>query len=41
MAVPEHTTRAKLGSVTDEAPKSSYELAMERLRKKDAEQGVE
>jgi hypothetical protein len=27
--------------VTDEAPKSSYELAMERLRKKDAEEGVE
>jgi hypothetical protein len=27
--------------VTDEAPKSAYELAMERLRKKDAEQGVE
>jgi hypothetical protein len=27
--------------VTDEAPKSSYELAMERLRKKDAESGVE
>lgn len=24
----------------DEAPKSSYELAMERLRKKDAEEGV-
>jgi hypothetical protein len=27
--------------VTDGAPKSSYELAMERLRKKDKEQGVE
>jgi hypothetical protein len=27
--------------VTDEAPKSAYELAMERLRKKDAESGVE
>jgi hypothetical protein len=27
--------------VTDEAPKSSYELAMERLRKKDKEQGIE
>ena len=27
--------------MTDEAPKSAYELAMERLRKKDAEQGVE
>jgi hypothetical protein len=27
--------------VTDEAPKSAYELAMERLRKKDAEAGVE
>jgi hypothetical protein len=25
----------------DEAPKSAYELAMERLRKKDAESGVE
>jgi hypothetical protein len=25
----------------DEAPKSAYELAMERLRKKDAETGVE
>lgn len=24
----------------DEAPKSSYELAMERLKKKDAEEGV-
>jgi len=27
--------------VTDEAPKSAYELAMERLRKKDQEAGVE
>jgi hypothetical protein len=27
--------------VSDEAPKSAYELAMERLRKKDAEEGVE
>jgi hypothetical protein len=27
--------------VTDEAPKSAYELAMERLRKKDREEGVE
>jgi hypothetical protein len=26
---------------TDDAPKSAYELAMERLRKKDAESGVE
>jgi len=26
--------------VTDEAPKSSYELAMERLRKKDQETGA-
>jgi hypothetical protein len=26
--------------VSDETPKSSYELAMERLRKKDAEEGV-
>ena len=26
--------------MTDEAPKSSFDLAMERLRKKDAEQGV-
>jgi hypothetical protein len=26
--------------VTDEAPKSAYELAMERLRKKDREEGV-
>jgi hypothetical protein len=26
--------------MTDGAPKSAYELAMERLRKKDAEQGV-
>ena len=25
----------------DEAPKSAYELAMERLRKKDAEAGIE
>ena len=28
-------------SMTDEAPKSAYELAMERLRRKDAEAGVE
>ena len=28
-------------SMTDEAPKSAYELAMERLRRKDAESGVE
>jgi hypothetical protein len=28
-------------SMTDEAPKSAYELAMERLRRKDAEDGVE
>ena len=27
--------------MTDEAPKSAYELAMERLRKKDREDGVE
>jgi len=27
--------------MSDEAPKSAYELAMERLRKKDAESGVE
>lgn len=27
--------------MTDEAPKSAYELAMERLRKKDSEEGVE
>jgi hypothetical protein len=26
--------------MTDEAPKSAYELAMERLRKKDAESGA-
>jgi hypothetical protein len=26
--------------MTDEAPKSAFELAMERLRKKDAESGV-
>ena len=26
--------------MSDEAPKSAYELAMERLRKKDAEQGI-
>jgi hypothetical protein len=26
--------------MTDEAPKSAFELAMERLRKKDAEEGV-
>jgi hypothetical protein len=26
--------------MTDEAPKSSLELAMERLKKKDAEQGI-
>jgi hypothetical protein len=27
--------------MSDEAPKSAFELAMERLRKKDREQGVE
>ena len=27
--------------MADEAPKSAYELAMERLKKKDKEQGVE
>ena len=27
--------------MSDDAPKSSYELAMERLRKKDAEAGIE
>ena len=27
--------------MTDEAPKSAYELAMERLRKKDHEEGVQ
>jgi hypothetical protein len=27
--------------VADEAPKSAYELAMERLRRKDKEQGVD
>jgi hypothetical protein len=27
--------------VTEEAPKSAYELAMERLRRKDREEGVE
>jgi hypothetical protein len=27
--------------LTDEAPKSAYELAMERLRRKDQEQGVD
>jgi hypothetical protein len=27
--------------MTDEAPKSAYELAMERLRRKDADEGVE
>jgi hypothetical protein len=27
--------------MSDEAPKSAYELAMERLRRKDAEAGVE
>jgi hypothetical protein len=27
--------------MTDEAPKSAYELAMERLRKKDKEAGIE
>lgn len=26
--------------MSEEAPKSAYELAMERLRKKDAEQGI-
>jgi hypothetical protein len=27
--------------MTDEAPKSAYELAMERLRQRDADEGVE
>ena len=27
--------------MSDEAPKSAYELAMERLRRQDAEQGIE
>ena len=27
--------------MTDQAPKSAYEIAMERLRQKDAEQGIE
>jgi hypothetical protein len=27
--------------MTDEAPKSAYELAMERLRRKDAEAGID
>jgi hypothetical protein len=27
--------------VTEEAPKSAYELAMERLRRKDREEGIE
>jgi hypothetical protein len=27
--------------VSDQAPKSAYELAMERLRKKDREEGIE
>ncbi|HUE85208.1 MAG TPA: hypothetical protein VMO26_03950 [Vicinamibacterales bacterium] len=27
--------------MTDEAPKTAYELAMERLRRKDAEDGIE
>jgi hypothetical protein len=27
--------------MSDEAPKSAYELAMERLRRRDAEEGVE
>jgi hypothetical protein len=27
--------------MSDEAPKSAYELAMERLRRKDAQEGVE
>src|SRR3954471_8082978 len=30
-----------MGMADDSAPKSSYELAMERLKKKDAEAGVE
>jgi hypothetical protein len=29
------------GTVADEAPKSAYELAMERLRRKDKEEGVD
>lgn len=31
----------KLDAMSDEAPKSAYELAMERLRSKDREAGVE
>ena len=34
-------TQIHNSSMTDEAPKSAYELAMERLRRKDAESGVE
>ena len=33
-------TQIHNSSMTDEAPKSAYELAMERLRQKDAEAGV-
>ena len=33
--------RPKIICMSDEAPKSAYELAMERLRRKDAESGVE
>jgi hypothetical protein len=34
-------TQIHNSSMTDEAPKTAYELAMERLRQKDAEAGVE
>lgn len=30
-----------MGSMSDDAPKSAYELAMQRLRRQDAEAGVE
>ena len=33
--------RAQEDAVADEAPKSAYELAMERLRQKDKEAGVD
>jgi hypothetical protein len=32
---------AILGAMSDERPKTAYELAMERLRKKDTEAGVD
>ena len=39
--LPPHGREVYHRPMTDDAPKSAYELAMERLRKKDAESGAE